>query len=238
MSATQIIGNTDNRSTLAAALQATGQNAVLDDDATTSTVFAPANAAFDNIDVQSLTDTPDLTRDLLNFHIVQGEALTASDLEGRQSVTTVEGQELSIGSQDGMLTVGGIPVSQADVEASNGVAHVIGGVLVPDSFPRRTSDDLAAQSNAGAIRTASRALSRSGRSMTTSRSSPFRSPTDLRAPPYRILRTSMPATHRRADRSRSTSRRSTEPTRTTPTRERPSGSSTAPSTISRTSTAT
>ena len=151
MSATQIIGNTDNLSTLAAALQATGQNAVLDDDATTFTVFAPANTAFDNVDVQSLTDTPDLTRDLLNFHIVQGEALTASDLEGRQSVTTVEGQELSIGSQDGTLTVGGIPVSQADVEASNGVAHVIGGVLVPDSFPRRTSDDLAAQSNAGAI---------------------------------------------------------------------------------------
>lgn len=80
-----------------------------------------------------------------------GETLTASDLEGRSTVTTVEGQDLEIGSENGTLTVGGIPVGQADVEADNGVAHVIEGVLVPDSFPRRLTFDLAAQTNGGAL---------------------------------------------------------------------------------------
>jgi hypothetical protein len=55
--------------------------------------------------LESLINNPDLLRDLLdfyvvlNFHVVQGEALTASDLEGRESVMresvmTVEGREL------------------------------------------------------------------------------------------------------------------------------------------------
>lgn len=146
-----IVQNTDDLSTLLSALQATGQAEALSNEDATFTVFAPANSAFENVDVESLTNNPDLTTDLLNYHLVQGEALTANDLEGRESVTTVEGQELEIGSENGTLTVGGMPVQQADVEASNGVAHVIGGVLIPDSFPRRVSYDLAAQSNSGAI---------------------------------------------------------------------------------------
>ena len=147
----QIVSETSTLSTLAAALDATGQTAALQDENATFTVFAPANVAFENVDVESLVNNPDLTEGLINYHLVVGEALTASDLEGRESVTTVEGQELPIGSQNGTLTVGGFPVSQADVEANNGVAHVIDGVLVPDSFPRRLSYDLPAQSNSGAI---------------------------------------------------------------------------------------
>ncbi|WP_251965348.1 fasciclin domain-containing protein [Salinibacter ruber] len=148
---TQVVSNNNDLSTLASALQAADLAETLGNENATFTVFAPANPAFDNVDVQSLTDNPDLLRDLLNFHVVQGEALTASDLQGRESVTTVEGQELQIGSENGTLTVGGVPVSQSDVEASNGVAHVIGGVLIPESFPRRVSYDLAAQSNSGVI---------------------------------------------------------------------------------------
>ncbi len=148
---TQVVSNNNDLSTLASALQAADLAETLGNENATFTVFAPANPAFDNVDVQSLTNNPDPLRDLLNFHVVQGEALTASDLEGRESVTTVEGQELQIGSENGTLTVGGVPVSQSDVEASNGVAHVIGGVLIPESFPRRVSYDLAAQSNSGAI---------------------------------------------------------------------------------------
>jgi uncharacterized surface protein with fasciclin (FAS1) repeats len=148
---TQVVSNNNDLSTLASALQAADLAETLGNENATFTVFAPANPAFDNVDVESLTNNPDLLRDLLNFHVVQGEALAASDLEGRESVTTVEGQELQIGSENGTLTVGGVPVSQSDVEASNGVAHVIGGVLIPESFPRRVSYDLAAQSNDGAI---------------------------------------------------------------------------------------
>ncbi|MCS3646148.1 fasciclin domain-containing protein [Salinibacter ruber] len=147
----QVVSNDNDLGTLASALQAADLAETLGNENATFTVFAPANPAFDNVDVQSLANNPDPLRDLLNFHVVQGEALTASNLQGRESVTTVEGQELQIGSENGTLTVGGVPVSQSDVEASNGVAHVIGGVLIPESFPRRVSYDLAAQSNSGVI---------------------------------------------------------------------------------------
>lgn len=146
-----VVNDTDDLSTLAAALEATGQASALGDENAQFTVFAPSNAAFENVDVQSLVDNPNLTSDLLNFHIVQGEALTASDLESRPNVITLEGQTLPIERTNGTLTVGGIPVTQADVEADNGVAHVIDGVLVPESFPRRLTFDLAAQMNSGAV---------------------------------------------------------------------------------------
>jgi hypothetical protein len=82
---------------------------------------------------------------------VRGEALTTSALAGREQVTTVEGQQLAVESRNGTLTVGGVAITQANVEASNGVAHIVDGVLIPDSFPRRVSYDLAAQSNGGAV---------------------------------------------------------------------------------------
>lgn len=146
-----IVNDTESLSTLGAALEATGQAGALGDEDAQFTVFAPSNAAFENVDVQSLVDNPNLTSDLLNFHIVQGEALTASDLESRPNVITLEGQTLPVETVNGTLTVGGIPVTQADVEADNGVAHVIEGVLVPDSFPRKLTFDLAAQTNGGAV---------------------------------------------------------------------------------------
>lgn len=71
-----IVSSTDNLSTLAAALDATGQASTLADANAEFTVFAPANSAFDNVDVQSLVDNPELTTGLLNFHIVAGETLT------------------------------------------------------------------------------------------------------------------------------------------------------------------
>ena len=148
---TDVVNNNDDLSTLATALQEAGLTETLGSGDESFTVFAPANPAFENVDVESLTNNPESLTDLLTFHVVQGEALTASDLEGRETVTTVEGQDLEVSSENGTLTVGGVAVTQADVEASNGVAHVVDGVLIPESFPRRISYDLEAQSNSGAI---------------------------------------------------------------------------------------
>ena len=147
----EVVSTNSDLSTLASALEAAGLAETLGNEEATFTVFAPANPAFENVDVESLTNSPESLTDLLNFHVVQGEALTASDLEGRESVTTVEGQELEVESENGTITVGGVEVTQADVEATNGVAHVVGGVLIPESFPRRVSYDLAPNSNSGAI---------------------------------------------------------------------------------------
>ena len=103
---TQVVSNNNDLSTLASALQAADLAETLGNENATFTVFAPANPAFDNVDVESLTNNPDLLRDLLNFHVVQGEVLTASNLEGRESVTTVEDQKLQIGSENGTLGAG------------------------------------------------------------------------------------------------------------------------------------
>ncbi len=55
----------------------------------------------------------------------------ASDLSDGQMLTTVNGAQLRVTVQNGMVMVGGATVTQADVSASNGVAHIIDGVLMP-----------------------------------------------------------------------------------------------------------
>ena len=55
----------------------------------------------------------------------------ASDLQPEQSVATVEGQNVDIKVADGKATINGCAIVKTDIEASNGVIHVIDCVLVP-----------------------------------------------------------------------------------------------------------
>jgi len=98
------------------------------------TVFAPDDEAF--ADIQS--DVDDLLKPenkeklakILTYHVVSGEMM-ADDLEDGQELTTVEGSTLKVVVKDGEVTVGGAKVISADIEASNGVIHVIDKVLLP-----------------------------------------------------------------------------------------------------------
>jgi uncharacterized surface protein with fasciclin (FAS1) repeats len=98
------------------------------------TVFAPTNAAFS--DIQSTVDTllePGNKTDLqqvLTYHVVPG-TYTAADLKDGQKLKTVEGQDLTVSVKDGVVKVNDATVEAADVNASNGVVHVINKVLVP-----------------------------------------------------------------------------------------------------------
>ena len=98
------------------------------------TVFAPTNQAFS--DVQSTVDTllkPANKADLqkvLTYHVVPG-TYTAADLKDGQELTTVQGQKLKVSVNGGTVKVNGATVEKADVNASNGVVHVINKVLVP-----------------------------------------------------------------------------------------------------------
>ncbi|WP_298543254.1 fasciclin domain-containing protein [uncultured Aquimarina sp.] len=92
------------------------------------TVFAPTNDAFAALD--TIPDGDALTEVLL-YHVAAGK-FTAEDLLAGQTVTTVQGEEVTIDMIDGEVFLNGsIKVSIADIEASNGIIHVIDGVLLP-----------------------------------------------------------------------------------------------------------
>lgn len=98
------------------------------------TVFAPTNDAFAALPdgtLESLLEESNKGQlvDILTYHVVPGKVMS-SDLSDGMTATTVQGQEITIGVGDG-VTVDGANVVQADVEASNGVVHVIDAVILP-----------------------------------------------------------------------------------------------------------
>lgn len=97
------------------------------------TIFAPTDAAFANLlttlGVSSLSDLPmSVVREIVEYHIL-GQELTASEITAGQAMT-LQGENVNITTSGG-VQVNGIPVTQADLNAENGVIHVIGGVLLP-----------------------------------------------------------------------------------------------------------
>lgn len=122
---------TPNLSTLVAALQAADLVSTLNGDGP-FTVFAPVNSAFaalgqDQIDRLLADENQALLQEVLTYHVVPGRIL-AADLEDGQTVTTVEGSTLTI-DLDGGPTVNGVSIIDTDITASNGVVHLIDGVL-------------------------------------------------------------------------------------------------------------
>lgn len=126
-----------NLSTLVQAVEAAGLVETLNGEGP-FTIFAPANCAFEEIpeeDLNALLEDTDALTNVLTYHVVQGEALTAEDLAGMDSVTTVQGDDVTIAPEGDTLGLndGQATVVAADVEVSNGVVHVIDGVLMPSN---------------------------------------------------------------------------------------------------------
>lgn len=110
----------------------------------TFTVFAPTDAAFTDL-LNALQATPAelLARedlgDILELHVLSQEVFSG-DLEAGQTVTTLNGQTLTVvavGSGFGLDTeddgsAANAVIRTADIEASNGVVHKIDGVLIPN----------------------------------------------------------------------------------------------------------
>ncbi|HSO98638.1 MAG TPA: fasciclin domain-containing protein [Solirubrobacteraceae bacterium] len=96
------------------------------------TVFAPSDEAFAQLPegtVDSLLAEPDKLAEVLTYHVVPGR-VTAADVVGLTTAPTVQGEELRV-SVDGSVHVDGARVISADIEASNGIVHVIDHVLLP-----------------------------------------------------------------------------------------------------------
>ena len=98
------------------------------------TVFAPTDEAFAKIPKDTLdsllADKEALTQ-VLTYHVVPGKVM-AADVTGLTGAQTVQGDNLKIDTSSG-VKVDGANVVATDIEASNGVIHVIDTVLMPES---------------------------------------------------------------------------------------------------------
>ncbi|WP_013321524.1 fasciclin domain-containing protein [Gloeothece verrucosa] len=96
------------------------------------TVFAPTDAAFAKLPPGTITtllqNIPQLTR-ILCYHVVPGKLFKA-DLEKVSEVTSVEGSLISVDCSNGDFEVKNASVVLADIEADNGVIHVIDNVIL------------------------------------------------------------------------------------------------------------
>lgn len=100
------------------------------------TVFAPTDEAFAKLPagtVESLLQPENMAQlqAVLTYHVVPGKVMSA-DLAGqRLNAATVQGSEVTIDARSGGVMVDGATVVAADVEATNGVIHVIDTVILP-----------------------------------------------------------------------------------------------------------
>lgn len=116
--------------TLVAAVQAAGLVEALKSPGP-FTVFAPNDDAFAKLPpgtVQTLVQNPPQLARILKFHVVSGK-LTKADLEKLGSVTSLEGSPIPINCSDG-FEVKNATVLAPDIEADNGIIHVIDTVIL------------------------------------------------------------------------------------------------------------
>ncbi|MBM4099431.1 MAG: fasciclin domain-containing protein [Planctomycetes bacterium] len=100
------------------------------------TVFAPTDAAFAKLPAGTLEmllkpENKQQLADILTYHVVAGKAVYSDSLVTMTSVPTVLGRPAAVKVVDGKAMVDGATVVAADVQASNGVIHVIDTVILP-----------------------------------------------------------------------------------------------------------
>lgn len=99
------------------------------------TIFAPTNAAFAALPagtVENLVKPENKVQltSILTYHVVAGNVM-AADLTDGQKVTTLNGKELTVSIANGVVKINGATVVAADLAGSNGVIHVVDGVILP-----------------------------------------------------------------------------------------------------------
>lgn len=147
-------------STLLAAAEAAGLAETLAGDGP-FTVFAPTDEAFAALPhgtVQTLLkpENRELLRAILLYHVVAGEVGSDSVVKVN-SAQTAGGQRVDVDVREGAVFIDEARVVTADVEASNGVIHVIDKVLMP-----ATEDVIATAAEAGGFETLASALEAAG----------------------------------------------------------------------------
>lgn len=110
------------------------------------TVFAPTNAAFQKLDPETLNtiiSTPSLLTALLQYHVANGKVMS-TDLSNGAVPTLLAGKSIDVNVDNGVVLNGSSNVTEADVDADNGVIHIIDEVLIPEDFVAQTIVQIAA----------------------------------------------------------------------------------------------
>ncbi len=122
--------------TLAAALKAADLVEVLKSEGP-FTVFAPTDEAFEALPSGTLDEllkpeNKEQLQGILLYHVVKGKKLMASDVVNADEAETAQGEAVQIEVVDGNVMLNDtVMVTKTDIAASNGVIHVIDGVLIP-----------------------------------------------------------------------------------------------------------
>lgn len=120
--------------TLVAAVEAAGLVETLKGEGP-FTVFAPTDEAFAALPEGTVEDllkpeNKDKLVAILTYHVVAGKVMSG-DVSGPETMAdTVQGQQLTINATNGVM-INDATVTAADIDASNGVIHVIDKVLLP-----------------------------------------------------------------------------------------------------------
>ncbi len=155
----EVAQNAGSFSTLLTALDAAGLTSALEADGP-FTVFAPTDEAFANIASETLAsllaDTEQLAA-VLTYHVVPGR-IPASDVVNLTQATTLNGKSVSISLDGGSVKIDNATVTATDIEASNGLIHVIDQVLLPEPI----EDIVQLAKNAGIFSTLVTAIEAAG----------------------------------------------------------------------------
>lgn len=101
------------------------------------TVFAPTNAAFDKVPKETLDnlmkdENKAQLQDILQYHVYVGSLKTEMMTDG-QTLNQVNGGNITVAVKDGKVVINNAATVVTSIPASNGIIHVIDGVLLPPS---------------------------------------------------------------------------------------------------------
>ena len=107
------------------------------------TVFDPTNTAFEALPEGTLEsllkpENKDKLTAVLTYHVASGKT-ASTDLSDGMQVTTVEGSDAEVMLQDGAAMIEGAKVVTPDVQASNGIVHIIDAVILPPGMSTTTA---------------------------------------------------------------------------------------------------
>ena len=127
------VGSKDHTTLVAAIKQAELVDAL--SNAGPFTVFAPTNAAFEKLPAGTVDDlmkeeNKSKLQDILQYHVYVGSLKTDLMSDG-QVLNQVNGGNITVSKKDGKIIINNSAVILASIPASNGIIHVIDGVLLP-----------------------------------------------------------------------------------------------------------